>query len=167
MANSGGGQIVFGLNDAGQVDMGGVSRTIKRGTKAWLEDIIPKLVEFTLQGFSIFEVTDPPTATPQLGEGRAIYAVDVPDSEGSPHQATDQKYYGRIGGKSRSLSHWFVLDIMNRRKYPLVEPIIESILEQRTDQKNVYRVRIWLENRGPIRARDYLLEKLNFRRAFP
>jgi len=158
MANSGGGQIIYGLTDTGQVDMGGVSRAVKQGTKAWLEDIIPKLVEFNLQGFSVFEISDLSTTAPRPGKGKSLYVIDVPDSETAPHQATDQRYYGRVGGKSRPLPHRFVLDIMNRRKYPLVEPIIEPVVESRTEQSTTVRLRLLLKNRGPIRARDYLVK---------
>ncbi len=81
MANTGGGQIIYGLTNEGKIDLGGISQTIRGGTKSWLEDIIPNSVEFPLRGFSVFEITDQPVLTPGLGQGKAVYVVDVPDSE--------------------------------------------------------------------------------------
>src|SRR5713226_5759833 len=42
-ANTGGGQIVYGMTDTGAVDNGGVARSVKgnQSTKDWLEDVIP------------------------------------------------------------------------------------------------------------------------------
>lgn len=121
-ANSSGGYLVLGINNTTYtVDDGGVSRNIKTcGTKEWLEDIPPTLVDPVLPSFNVFEIT-----SVQINEisdpSQAIYIIDIPDSPAAPHQANDLKYYGRIGRKSRPLSHRFVLDILGRRKDPQIE----------------------------------------------
>ena len=168
IANSGGGQLIFGLDDAGSIDGGGVSCAVRGGTKSWLEDIIPNLVEFPLRGFAVFELADPPGGARELGVGKALYVVDVPDSEDAPHQAMDRRYYARLGGKSLPLRHRMVLDILARRKYPFVEPIIESARDKARSSadKHCYRLGIRLTNRGPIRPRDYLL-RLKIPKAIP
>ena len=118
-ANSGGGSIVYGIEDqaAGQpraVDAtGGVPANFRKGTKEWLEDVIPTLVEFPLASFNLY-----PLIGPGVAAGRAIYVVHVPSSETAPHQANDNRYYARIGGKSRPIGHRFVLDILGRAKSP-------------------------------------------------
>jgi len=119
MANSGGGTIVFGMTDPTdlserEVDVGGVSLSLKgRNTKEWLEDVIPHLVEFPLNGFSVFALTRE-SGAPSVEDGRGLILVHVNDSSEAPHQARDNKYYIRVGGKSRPAGHRIVSDIFNR-----------------------------------------------------
>lgn len=51
-ANTGGGNLIYGLTDAGAIDSGGASRTIKgrATTKAWIEDLIPMLTDYEIVG---------------------------------------------------------------------------------------------------------------------
>src|ERR1700733_3760065 len=55
-ANTGGGQIIYGMTDAGTVENGGVTRSVKghQSTKDWLEDIIPVLTDFEIVGFNVY-----------------------------------------------------------------------------------------------------------------
>jgi hypothetical protein len=120
-ANSGGGTIVLGLRNVDgkwKVDDGGIRRSVKSpSTKEWLEDIVPYLVDPRLLSFDICAVVrSDPTST--IADGSAVYMVHVGDSEAAPHQALDSRYYGRVGGKSRPLSHQFVMDIIGRRRHP-------------------------------------------------
>jgi hypothetical protein len=135
-ANSGGGTIVYGLkDDTREVDCGGVSLSVKGNatTKEWLEDKIPNLVEFPLSRFNVYVITD------ELGikPGKGIFLISVEDSPEAPHQAVnDRKYYARIGGKSKPISHRMVMDIAGRAKHPNIEldfkfePIKEILTEQ-------------------------------------
>lgn len=126
-ANSGGGAIIYGVadapagGDARVVDAhGGVSLNLKNGTKEWLEDIIPNLVEFPLSRFNVY-VVEKRSATSSIAEGKGIIIVDVPSSESAPHQANDKKYYARISGKSQPIRHRMVMDIVGRAKHPKME----------------------------------------------
>jgi hypothetical protein len=122
-ANTGGGQIVYGLANDGTVDNGGVSRTIKgrQSTKEWLEDIVPTLTDFEIIGFNIFEIPRNPAGS-MFAPDKTVYVVDVPDSERTPHQSKrDLKYYIRLGGKSRPAPHRIIEDIRNRARYPRLE----------------------------------------------
>lgn len=49
-ANTGGGNLVYGVTNDGGVDDGGVARVIKgrQPTKEWLEDIIPILTDYEI-----------------------------------------------------------------------------------------------------------------------
>ena len=51
-ANTGGGRIVYGVDNAGAIDNGGIARVLKgrQPTKEWLEDLIPALTEFEIEG---------------------------------------------------------------------------------------------------------------------
>lgn len=125
-SNSGGGTLVYGIKDASpgqqrKVEDGGVSLTLKgRSTKEWLEDIIPGLVEFPLNNFNVYVVTKSGTDS-GIGEGKCIVLIEIPDSEQAPHQARDRRYYARVGGKSKPISHRMVLDIIGRAVHPKME----------------------------------------------
>jgi hypothetical protein len=118
-ANSGGGTLCFGITMAGnqwQIDDGGVSlAVITPNTREWLEDIIPRIVEPELSRFNVYEI---PThgKKSRIDTGRAVFLIEIPDSEQAPHQAQDNRYYGRIAGKSKPLGHRFVADIFGRRR---------------------------------------------------
>jgi hypothetical protein len=122
-ANMGGGQIIYGLTNAGTVDNGGIARSVKgrQSTKEWLEDVIPTLTDFEIVGFNVYEI--PPNATgSSLAADKSIYVVDVPDSERAPHQSKrDLKYYVRLGSKSLPAPHRLIEDIRNRARHPQLE----------------------------------------------
>lgn len=145
-ANSGGGYLVYGINNSSvNIDDGGILRKIKScGTKAWLEDIIPSVVDPILKDFNVFEITSDQLSEIQDNE-RAIYIIVINDSKHAPHQANDNKYYARIGGKSKPLSHRFVMDIIGRR----VDPIIKPWYCLKNEGEKVY-LNIFLENDGNV-----------------
>jgi hypothetical protein len=119
-ANTGGGQIIYGLADSGAVDNGGVARSVRgrQTTKAWLENVIPNLTEFEIIGFNVYEVP-PKLAGSSLAPDKSIYVVDVPDSDRAPHQSRrDLRYYVRLSGNSLPASHRLTEDIRNRARHP-------------------------------------------------
>ncbi len=122
-SNTGGGQIIYGVADNGKVDGGGVALSVKgrQSTKEWLEDVIPKLTEFEIIGFNVFEI-GPKIGTSSIATGKALFVVAVPDSDRAPHQSKrDSKYYVRMGGKSNPAAHRLIEDIRNRQKHPLLK----------------------------------------------
>lgn len=137
-ANTGGGTIVYGIADAApgatrMVDSnGGVSLSIKGGTKEWLEDIIPGLVDFHLARFNIYVVIGG-GPTSGIADGKGLILVEIPESESAPHQAHDKKYYARVGGKSRPIQHRLVLDIIGRARHPKMHVTCEVIPEGEYD----------------------------------
>lgn len=159
MANSGGGILVIGINDkTKKIDDGGVSIKIKpNGTRAWLEDLLPNLLDPRLQTFNIYEIKGSSEESPLLPE-RALYVVEIGDSSLAPHQATDRRYYGRVAGKSQPLSNRMVLDILNRRQFPNLN--IQFFFASVDDSDpNLFRkdgkhkvLSIEIENKGPVFA---------------
>jgi hypothetical protein len=122
-ANTGGGQIIYGLDNNGNVDNGGIARVLRgrQSTKEWLEDVIPNLTDFEIIGFNVYEIRPKATAS-SISEGKSLYVVHVPDSERAPHQSKrDLKYYVRLGGKSQPASHRLIEDIRNRATHPRIE----------------------------------------------
>lgn len=118
LANAGGGRLFLGIDDQGRID-GGLPVDLRaNGTREWLEDVLPGSVDPPLKAFNVHEIVgDNPHQTAIL-PGRAVYVIEIPDSEGAPHQSRDRRYYLRIAGKSRPMSHRHVLDIMQRRHDP-------------------------------------------------
>jgi hypothetical protein len=159
-ANTGGGTIVYGVADAPagasrMVDKnGGVSLSIKGGTKEWLEDIIPQLVDLPLTRFNIYVVVRG-APTSGVAAGKGLVLVEIPESENAPHQANDHKYYARVGGKSRPIQHRLVLDIMGRTKHPKMNVTCEVIPEGRYDgaeKRHVPILRFFCQNQGRVFA---------------
>lgn len=126
-ANSGGGQIIFGISDQRilstprSVDDGGVSLTFKRpNTKEWLESWVATLVEPRLRNFNIYVVTKNGESS-QIEVGRGLFILDIASSSDAPHQARDNRYYVRAASHSRPANHQMVVDIFNRRQHPQFE----------------------------------------------
>jgi hypothetical protein len=119
-ANTGGGQIIYGLTNSGAVDNGGVARSVRgrQTTKEWLENVIPNLTEFEIIGFNVYEILPKLTGT-SLAPDKSMYMVDVPDSDRAPHQSRrDLRYYVRISGNSLPAPHRLIEDIRNRARHP-------------------------------------------------
>lgn len=136
-ANSGGGQLVLGLENPSsetnnwRVDDGGVSISVKGkiNTREWLEDVIPNLVEFPLTDFNVYPII-PKDSNSKIMSDRALYVIDIADSPKAPHQsARDKRYYARVAGKSQPISHRMIVDIIGRRQHPKIE--LEFEVEKR------------------------------------
>jgi hypothetical protein len=132
-ANSGGGTLVYGLENTPigkprKIDsFGGVSLNLKNGTKEWLEDVIPDLVDASLINFNVYVLTNQDAEDSLIANDKGIFLIEIPSSEQAPHQANDNKYYARVAGKSRPLGHQFVSDIFGRAKYPKMQLYCLSI----------------------------------------
>lgn len=122
LANSGGGYLVLGgVEEPGKIvlDGNGINCRIKNnGTKKWLEDILPTLTEPFLNKIEVFEFKNNGGS---LLSNTALYIVEVKDSTIAPHQSKDNRYYVRIGSSSKPASHQIVMDIIGRRRDPILE----------------------------------------------
>ncbi|MCB9663099.1 MAG: ATP-binding protein [Alphaproteobacteria bacterium] len=158
-SNGAGGRILLGVDDAGRID-GGVPVEIKKGgTRSWLEDITPGLVDPPLASFNVHEVLGT-GADSAILPGHAVYVVEVPPSDAAPHQALDHRYYLRIAGKSRPMGHVHVTDVLRRTRHPVVDVRRlapygpeERITTDPRGPKVLVSFRIFLENRGRTLAR--------------
>jgi len=149
-ANTGGGQIIYGVSDAGGVEDGGIPLIVKgrQSTKDWLEDIIPNLTDPEILGFNVYEIRGKASES-SIAADRALYVVDIPDSERAPHQSRrDDKYYVRLGSKSRPASHRLIEDIRNRTRHPKVEihnPKIFHAVYTLKEESDEDDLELWLE----------------------
>ena len=153
-ANAAGGHLFLGIDDQGRVD-GGVPRDLRpSGTREWLEDLILQLVDPHLKACNVYEVLASGPTSPIL-PGRAVYVLEIPQSDAAPHMARDRRYYLRIAGRSRPMANRHVLDILHRTTYPAVtvervdpfgEP--EVIGHDPRGPKALVRLRATLSNTG-------------------
>lgn len=128
-ANTGGGRIIYGLANDGSVEMGGVSQSIRgrQSTKDWLENVIAQLTDPEIIGVRVIPVLPKNSERSKIEPGKALYVIEVPDSDRAPHQSvSDRRYYVRIGSKSEPTPHRLIEDIRNRAKHPNVEVIVDT-----------------------------------------
>jgi hypothetical protein len=129
LANSGGGHVVLGMDDAGTPD--GVPLVQGRtAMREWLEQKIPHLVEYPLSDFRVHVVE---RSTPsRIPADREVIVIDIGDSALAPHQcahgggdARKYTYYYRQAGRSEPAPH-FHLELLRQR---LVNPALEAELK--------------------------------------
>lgn len=148
-ANSGGGHIILGVKDNGEID--GVP-LIKKGrvkTRDWLEQKIPDLLNYPLQNFRVHEVESAsPTTIPK---DKVVIVIDVGDSDLAPHQCDHNKvYYYRAGGRSEPAPHFYLQVLSRREVYPgpaiaraWLDTVINPLLTQLQDEKEYLRRCKW------------------------
>jgi len=150
-ANAQGGRVFLGIRDDASIDEGIPVDVKSGGTKAWLENLIQDLVTPRLQEYNVFEVS--------ISEKRAVYVIDIPNSDHAPHQAKDQRYYLRIAGMSRPMDHIHIEDVFRRNKNPVmnlarIAPYGEpEIVESSRGTQVLQAFRIHLINQGKSMAR--------------
>lgn len=166
--NGAGGIIVIGMRDDGTLDEG-LPTSLKGGTREWLEDVVTASVTPILHTFNVFEVilsskedrNDPQEPADQ----RAAYVIDLPRSEEAPHQAKDHRYYLRIAGKSRPMSHLHLQDVIRRNSLPCItisrlgpygEP--ETDLHDDRGPRAFVMLRAFLFNSGRVMAKHVGVE---------
>ena len=128
LANSSGGYIVLGVNDAGIPD-GVPPMRGKTSTREWLEQKISQLVAYPLADFRV-HVAEPSTPS-RIPAGSQVIVVDIGDSALAPHQclqagggAIKHLYYYRQAGHSVPAPH-FYLELLRQR---LVAPALTADL---------------------------------------
>lgn len=119
-ANSGGGYLVFGVEDGTRKlepcdqSVGGQSM------KDFLSNKVSTAVDKPIGGFHIHRIpfTNAPT--------QAIYVISIPDSLSAPHQSNaDRIYYWRLPGKSEAAPHFHLELLRNRSSKSILE--IENV----------------------------------------
>lgn len=140
-----GGYIIYGVDGRGKIDeTGGVSTHLKGAklTSEWISQSFSPLVTPN-QKVDVFPV-------PNESGSKAIYVVEIPESLFAPHQALDNRYYGRLGDRSQPLSDALVRAVMFRQSQPVVRPIFSGFPESER-----MRIHVKFRNYGSVRANDF------------
>ena len=167
LANSDGGYIVLGVDDAGTPD-GVPPMRGKTSTKEWLEQKIPHLVAYPLADFRV-HVAEPSTPS-RIPAGCQVIVVDIGDSALAPHQclhggvgAAKHMYYYRQASHSEPAPH-FYLELLRQR---LVAPVLTADLVEvlpikaRSADGGVFgalRLRFHITNAGRVAAYKWQLQ---------
>jgi hypothetical protein len=119
MANSAGGQIIYGIDEAKKtqgpihVDDGIDDSSI---TREWIGQVLNARVQPRMNDVRIDEI--------DLGSGKRGFAISVLPTKTGPHQAPDSRYYKRFELEVRPMADYEVRDVMSRATAPYVEPVL-------------------------------------------
>ncbi len=118
-ANTGGGNLVFGIADKTRQIEPCIKKIGRQPTMDWLVTKVQNSVSYSLQDFKVYEIPISGNA------GESIFIVEIGDSQTAPHQAktTPPVYYWRLYGKSEPAPH-FHLDLLRSR---LTSVILEVV----------------------------------------
>lgn len=145
-ANSGGGIIVYGVEEDGhiptKIDSGYNPAEV---TKEWLEQVIQGNIRPRINDLHINQVL-----LARLHKDRVAYVVSIPQGI-TAHQASDRRYYKRLNFKSEAMYDHEIRDVMNRLRFPLITPLISKT---RIPGAWDYKLNITLTNTGAMCARD-------------
>lgn len=149
LANSGGGHLVLGMNDAGAFDGVPASRG-RTPTREWLEQIIPNLLSYPLEDFRVHEVV--PASPSSIPAGVVAIVIDVGDSSLAPHQTEGARtYYYREAGHSKLAPHFYLETLRNR----LVSPTLSaSLIEIRRSEAYESEEGVFVEARLGFRVEN-------------
>lgn len=153
-ANSEGGALVYGIVEEDhfpkQLDDGVDPKVI---TKERIEQIIHSGIRPKIAQLHINQI--------KLNNSENVwYVITVPQSD-TAHQVTDHRYYKRYNFLSTPMEDYEIRDVMNRVKYPKIEPVFNCIRSKdSTSEEHQYSLAVTLRNEGSIRAHQIKFEVL-------
>ena len=122
-SNSAGGQLIYGIEEAGKK---GIPTAVDDGitdpkiTREWIIQILNSRVQPRMIGVTVERV-------PLSANGYG-FIINVPQTNSGPHQAPDKKYYRRYELMSQPMDDYEIRDVMNRSTRP--EPFVEIALPE-------------------------------------
>lgn len=162
--NAEGGYLIFGVNNAREID-GGIKRNIiKGGIKEWLNRKVPNL---TLEPTTSFEVKlierNPKDKQSKISQDHVLPVLEIPPHEKAPVQsAKDLKFYLRISSQSHPMTKQQIFDIANRQKHAeIILQNLEWICQIGGEQKwpyLSYLLRVHIKNTGRIQGKETAIE---------
>jgi hypothetical protein len=159
-ANSGGGHLILGVTNTGELD--GVPHVWSGKTTArdWLEQKIPQLLDYRLNDFRVHIVERQPSS--KIPSDHDVIVIDFGDSALAPHQSTrDHTYYYRSAGRSLPAPHFYLELLRQRQTSPVLDfeltgVEIDAWLQQGMPMLRV-DARFTIENKGRVAAYKWSL----------
>lgn len=152
-ANYDGGYLIVGVSDPDRTGSAtpdaGIPNNLKGGIVAWLQGVLPGLVERPLDRIDVWAI-GPKNANSPIQPDHSILVIHVPASEGAPHQASDGKYYTRHGSSRQFLRHRAIMDILGRRTHPRVAVLDLTLTWTKKDE---FILTAAIENASAVLAR--------------
>ncbi|MFA6073792.1 MAG: ATP-binding protein [Candidatus Woesearchaeota archaeon] len=144
-SNYGGGILLIGVTDNGDVEIGTEDIYKNRTKKEWLSDVICTSCTPSINNFYVKKIPH---------NSKYLYAIIVDESEHAPHQAShgqsSYKYFSRVEGKSRPISGLLVQDIFYRKNYADINLKLE--LTKINDSRGIASLNITAFNTSLIPA---------------
>jgi hypothetical protein len=158
--NSGGGHLILGVTDAG--DLEGVPHVWsgKTTTRDWLEQKIPQLLDYRLNDFRVHVVER--AVSSKMTQDHDVIVIDFGDSALAPHQSTrHHAYYYRSGGRSLPAPHFYLELLRQRQTSPVLDfelsgAEIDAWLWEGTPMLRV-DAKFLIENKGRVAAYKWSL----------
>jgi hypothetical protein len=133
--NSGGGILIAGVNDNGEVDGGIEKYKGRQDIRDWVDNAI-KLTEPT--GDYSINIIERDLADSKIEDNKAVIVISFYESNLIPHMAYDKKYYIRVGAHSGAANHYLVESLRSLRgntkpnlrgvmKYHPTKPRVEQL----------------------------------------
>lgn len=118
-ANSGGGNLVFGVSDARELET--CEQSVGRQSmKDFLATMVEQSVEYPIRCFQVYRIpfkNDP---------DNSVFMVAIEDSPAAPHQAKEERiYFYRIDGHSKPAPH-FHIELLRNRMTKAVLQIVDT-----------------------------------------
>ena len=155
--NAEGGLIIIGLHEAKprkkeqphqKIRPARVAFAPKGYTSEKVEGLILANIGFsTKPAIKVYSVSHPRNVS------RAIYLVEIPQGDDPPYQASDGRYYRRIGDTKYAMSHYEFMDLLGRRKKPSLALTAEITEVKVEDSSYRFCLRLFVVNNGGATAR--------------
>jgi hypothetical protein len=151
-ANSEGGLLILGVDEAKDQDPRGHVVRVRPGEITWgsigltrekLESLLITRVHPWIPGLLIHPI--------RSASNEVVFLVDVPQSARPPHQAPDRKYYLRYNFQNLPMDHHQVAALFLKRLRPDLRPSLE-LMEVRKEGREL-SIRVGLLNEGGALAK--------------
>jgi hypothetical protein len=122
-ANSAGGQIIYAMTEKDHEPAGldhGVDPKIY--TPLWFEQVLQQHITPDIAGLTVRHVP--------LASGKVAVVIEVPSTNGDPHQVSDGKYYRRHNFNRMPMEHYEIRDAMRRVTVPDLTLEFDLLVQQ-------------------------------------
>ncbi|TWU66844.1 Divergent AAA domain protein [Crateriforma conspicua] len=121
-ANSGGGNIVFGITDGSRALEACPITVGRQPMEDYLSTMVEQSVDYPLRCFQVHRIGF------RNNENSAIFVIQIDDSPAAPHQAKGEcQYYYRIPGHSKPAPHFHLELLRSRETKCIVDPQVSFV----------------------------------------
>lgn len=142
--NTGGGLLVCGVDDRGQVDGGLPELMGKQRLRDWVDQVLNSVAPV---GPYAVKTIGPENGSTRIKTGCVVLVVAFGESYDVPHMAHDQRYYVRAGAHSNPANHYLVEAIRARRG--VRRPMLRGLLREHRHKAGVIELVIASINDTP------------------
>lgn len=142
--NTGGGILVVGVDDNGNVDGGIPQKMGKQRLRDWVDMVLRTVIPVGPYSVRMIRREKPDSS---IEEGCAVLVVAFGESMDLPHMAPDNRYYVRAGAHSNPANHYLVEAIRARRG--LRRPMLRALLRENPQKPGVVELAILAINDLP------------------